>query len=140
VLPAELPHSEISAETFSFGAKLAPTLPISERLRIWLAVGVGWGRFNFDSMTVMQGAEEFTVRERKGVFVEFPLGLGISFDVIERWMAIGYEAVAAPVVGQSGDAYEPSQTVDANGIIQNVGPLGAPEVSFVQTLGVSLIL
>jgi hypothetical protein len=133
--------SDVSAESFSFGAKIAPTLPINERLRLWLAVGVGWGRFNYDEMTVTEpGGTEFTVLDRKSVFVEFPLGLGISFDVIERWLALEYEATAAPAVGQTGDAHEVFQAVDAAGNIRDVGPFGAIEVSIVQVLGLSLIL
>ena len=82
----------------------------------------------------------YQIRERDGVVVEFPLGLGISFDVIERWMAIHYEATAAPVTGNSGNAHELFQAIDADGNIRDVGAFGAIEVSFVQTLGVSLIL
>jgi hypothetical protein len=83
---------------------------------------------------------QFTIRERSGVFVEFPLGLGASFDIIERWLAIEYEATAAPSTGQSGSAYQVFKAIDADGNLKDVGRFGAVEVSFVQTLGLSLIL
>lgn len=133
--------SDTNVETFAFGAKVAPTLPITDRLRAWLSAGVGWGRFNFDAMTVTEPSGlELAVEDRSGVFVEFPLGLGISFDVIERWLAIEYEATAAPIIGQSGDAHEVFQVVNEAGQIRNIGPFGAIEVTFLQILGVSLIL
>jgi hypothetical protein len=132
--------SESSVTAFVFGAKLAPTLNITDRLRGWVAVGVGWGRFSFPEMTVTEpNGATFLVRSRAGVLVEFPLGLGIAFDVIERWLEIEYEATAAPVTGQSGNAHEVFQAVDADGNIRDVGPFGAIEVSFVQTLGLSII-
>ena len=92
-------------------------------------------------MIVNEGKDdEFEIRERSSVFVEFPFSLGISFDVIERWLAVEYEATAAPVTGQSGSAHEPFQTTDANGKTLDVGKFDAIEASFVQTLGLSLIL
>jgi len=138
--------SEVVAETFVFGAKLAPTLEFTDRLRAWFSAGVGWGRFNISAMTVQEdGALEnsggtYEVRERSGVFVEFPFGLGISFDVIPRWLAVEYEFSAAPVVGQSGNAHEVFQAVDEAGETRDIGPLGAIEASFVNALGLSLIL
>jgi len=130
-----------AVETFSFGGRLAPTWPISERLRAWVSAGIGWGRFNFPVMTVTEpGGHAYEVQDRSGVFVEFPLGIGASFDVIERWLAIELESTIAPVTGQSGDAYEVFQAIDADGEIADVGPFGAIEASFVNTVGLSLIL
>lgn len=129
-----------SVTTFSFGAKLAPTWEIIPRLRVWAAVGIGWGRFEFPTMTLTEGDSSYVVEDREGVFVEFPMGLGISYDVIDRWLAVGYEATAAPITGQTGSAHEPFQAVDADGNTRDVGPLGAIEASIVQTLSVTVIL
>jgi len=129
-----------STTTFAFGAKLAPTWEIIDRLRVWGAVGVGWGRFEFPTMTLTEGDTSFTVEDREGVFIEFPMGLGISYDVIDRWIAVGYEATAAPITGQTGAAHEPYQAVDEDGNTRDVGPLGAIEASIVQTLSVTVIL
>jgi hypothetical protein len=128
-----------SVSTFSFGAKLQPTWNINDRLRTWATVGVGWGRFEFPVMTVTEGDQVYDTRERSGVFVEFPLGVGISFDIIERWLAVEYEALAAPATAQSGDAHKSFQATSASGEIREVGPFGAVELSIVQTLGLSLI-
>jgi len=138
--------SDVVVETFVFGAKLAPTLEFTDRLRAWVSAGVGWGRFNFSAMTVEEDPNlensggTYEVRERSGVFVEFPFGVGVSFDVIERWLAVAYEFSAAPVVGQSGNAHELFQAVDAAGETRDVGAFGAIEASFVNALGLSLIL
>ncbi len=129
-----------SVTTFSFGAKLAPTWEIIPRLRVWAAVGIGWGRFEFPTMTLTEGDNSYVVEDREGVFVEFPMGLGISYDVIDRWLAVGYEATAAPITGQTGNAHESFQAVDADGNTRDVGPLGAIEASIVQTLSLTVIL
>jgi len=134
-------NEDISVATFVFGAKLAPTLALSSRARGWISAGVGWGRFEFPLMVVTEpNSEPFEIRERAGVFVEVPIGIGVSFDVIERWLAIEYEASAAVVFGQSGDAHENFQAIDVAGEKRQIGPYGAIEGSFVQTLGLSLIL
>ncbi len=134
-------NEDISVATFVFGAKIAPTLALSPRARGWISAGVGWGRFEFPLMQVTEpNGKLFEIRERAGVFVEIPIGIGLSFDVIPRWLAVEYEASAAVVLGQSGDAHENVQTVDADGNLRQIGPFGAIEGSFVQTLGLSLIL
>ena len=133
--------ADTTVATFVLGAKLAPTWPISDRFRAWIAAGIGWGRYEFPEMVVTEpSGAQLTIRERSGVFVEFPLGLGASFDIIERWLAIEYEATAAPATGQSGSAYEVFKAIDSSGNLKDVGMFGAVEVSFVQTLGLSLIL
>jgi len=133
--------SEISVATFVFGGRLAPTWELSERLRLWLAAGVGWGRFEYPTMTITEAdGAQFEVRERDGSFVEFPFSVGGSFDVIDRWLAVELELTAAPATGQSGSAHRTFQTTDADGQIRQVGGFGAIEASFTQTIGLSLIL
>jgi len=140
-IPAGTTYSEITADSFAFGAKLAPTLPLSDRARAWISAGVGWGRLNVPAMVITDPAgAQFDVRKRDGVFVEFPIGIGVSYDVIPQWLAIEYEASAAPITSQSGTAHETVQAVDADGATRDVGPLGAFEASFVQRLGLTLIL
>jgi hypothetical protein len=140
-IPADATISDTTVATFVIGAKLAPTYPFTDRIRAWVTLGVGWGRFEFPIVTVTEtSGDSYEVRRRAGTQVEFPLGVGVAFDVIEHWLSVEYEATAAPVTGQSGSAYEIFQTTDVQGAIRDVGPYGAIEASFVQTLGVSLIL
>ena len=134
-------YAPLSVETFVFGARLAPTYELSPRARAWLSIGVGWGRFQFDPQTITNGGNNtFEVGRRSGVFAEIPVGLGIAYDIVPRWLALSYEAVFAPALGQSGLAHEVVPAVDADGATRDVGPLGATEGSFVQTVGLSLIL
>jgi hypothetical protein len=126
--------------TFAFGAKVAPTWPIRKGWRLWLSAGVGYGRFGFHNMKVTEGNKSYDLPNRDGVFVELPVGLGISYDVLPRWLVISYEASGAAVVGQSGPAHTTDQAVDADGKVRDVGPVGAIQASFVQTLGIGIIL
>jgi hypothetical protein len=128
-------------QTFVFGGRVAPTYEFNARWRAWLSVGLGWGRFNYPNMTVTEpSGRVLEVRQRSGTFAEVPIGIGLSVDVIENWLAIEYEATGAPAFGQSGKAHEIFQAVDSEGNIRDVGPFGASQVTFVQTLGLSLIL
>lgn len=134
-----------SVATFSLGAKVAPTLHFTERLRSWITVGAGWGRLEFGRLQVDDGVDAagaprtYEVRERSTPFVEFPLGLGTSFDVWPKWVSIVLEMTAAPVIDQEGNALNTFQTV-AYGEKKAVG--GYPRMGghFVQTLGLSLLL
>ncbi len=131
----------LKVQSFVFGAKLAPTWQINERWRAWFSFGVGYGRYGFKGMTATEpGGKPFAIPDRDGVFVELPIGIGASVDVVKRWLAVTYEASGAPIVGQSGQAHEATQAVDASGKTRDVGPFGAIQASFVQTIGLAIIL
>jgi hypothetical protein len=129
-----------TVRSLALGARLAPTLPLSERARSWLSVGIGYDRFDFDRMRVSDPRGEFTVRERGASYVEIPLGLGVSFDIIRRWLTIELETSGAFLLGEGGDATRDGQAIDAQGRRRNVGALPQTRGSFVQTLGLSLVL
>jgi hypothetical protein len=131
--------------TFSFGARISPTLHFTDAIRSWITAGAGWGRFEFGRLQVDEGsspagARTYEVRERSTPFVEFPLGVGSSIDVWPRWLSVVVELTAAPVVDQGGSAMEVGQTIDPDGRKRAVG--GYPQMAghFVQTLGLSLLL
>ena len=133
--------SEATAVTFMFGARIEPTLHIDDRFRVWLSAGVGWGRAVIAELTVVEaGGGTYTIGERSGVSVEFPLGLGAAFEVWPRWLVVEYQLSAAPLVGQSGTLYESVQAVDGNGKLRDVGPINPVGASIVQTLGLALML
>jgi hypothetical protein len=125
---------------FVFGLKLAPTWNVSNRWRLWASVGIGYGRFGFKGLTVTEGNKQWDLPNRDGVFVEVPIGAGVSVDVLPRWLAITAEVSGAPVFGQSGQAHQTVQAVDADGKTRDIGPFGAIQASFVQTIGLALIL
>lgn len=129
-----------TVDTLAFGARLAPTLPIGERGRSWIGVGIGYGRFSFDRMTIREpGIAPYEVRERGLSFAEVPLSLGASYDVIRDWLTIEVEISAAVAVGQDGTATSDAQAIRA-GSRQNIGPLPTIDASVAQTIGLSLIL
>jgi hypothetical protein len=131
----------LQASTFAFGGKVLPTLNLTTRARIWLVAGVGYGRASFRGLTLTEpGGKPLTVPDRDGSFIEFPFGFGGSFEILPRRAAIVYEATGAPLVAQSGSAYDVAKVVDGDGRLRELGPFGAFEASFVQTLGLSLIL
>lgn len=130
------------AETIAFGARFAPTLPLGERARAWVSAGIGWGRFNFGRMSISEpgAATSFEVRERSMSFAEVPLGIGASFDLIRNWLTIELEVSGAFTFGQEGEALEGAQAIDAAGRRRSIGALPMIDGSFVQTLGLSLVL
>jgi hypothetical protein len=127
--------------TFSFGARLSPALPFRERGRLWLTAGVGWGRLEFDRMEVTEpGREPFVVRERSASFAEIPIGLGASYEIVPRWLTIEIEATGAFVLGQEGSSERSFQAIDSSGKMRSIAGLPLVDATFVQTLGLSLLL
>ncbi|MDI1447361.1 hypothetical protein [Polyangium sp. 6x1] len=131
---------EVEFYTYSFGLRLAPTWNITPRARAWVSAGAGWGRLELGRFSVASPSGVFPVRERVASFVEIPLGLGASFDVVPRWLAVELETTGAFYVGQRGRAFEDEQAIDASGRRVTVGPYPTFAGGFVTTLGLSLVL
>ncbi|XXY53993.1 hypothetical protein WME91_22955 [Sorangium sp. So ce269] len=129
-----------SVRVLALGGRLAPTLPISERARAWLSVGIGYDRLFVGRMRVSEPGGEFTIRERGASYVALPLGLGFSFDLIQDWLTIELETSGAFLLGRGGDATREGQAIDAQGRRRTIGPLPQARGSFLQTLGLSLVL
>jgi hypothetical protein len=133
-LPGTLTAS--SAHTYTFGARISPTLPIGSRVRLWLTAGAGWGVVQYP---ILQGAG-FTVHARTADVVEVPLGIGAAFEVIPRWLRIHLELTGAVVPSQTGDALDDSGQTIINGKMRSVGPMPRLDAIITQTLGLSLVL
>ena len=138
-----------SMYTFAFGARFLPTLPLGKRVRVWLALGVGYGRMELERMTVtLPGTNpvrpsepnEFIVRDRSAPFLEFPLGGGASFDILKDRLRVNLEITGAFINNQEGNATGPVQAIDPAGKTLAVGAFPQLAGSFVQTLGISLVL
>lgn len=129
-----------SLQTLWIGAKAFPTWPMSDRIRAWLALGVGWGRFEFPEMEASRdGVGKYVVRERGNSFVEFPLGVGGAFEIIDDWLSIDFELTFSPTIHQDHDSFERAQVI-VGGAIDHVGPLAPAPWTFTQALGLSLLL
>jgi hypothetical protein len=129
-----------SLQTLWIGAKAFPTWPMSDRVRTWLALGVGWGRFEFPEMNASRdGVGAYVIRERGSSFVEFPLGVGGSIEIIDEWLSIDFELSFSPTIHQDHDSFERAQVIVGGGI-DHVGPLAPAPWTFTQALGLSLLL
>jgi hypothetical protein len=129
-----------STLAYSIGARLEPTIELSPRVRLWLILGAGWGRLTTPRMKVSSSTNKYTVMEREGVLAEFPMGIGGSFQVIPRWLAITFDTTIAPNYAQSGSLHEPTQYVDDRGVIGHTVPMPEIGATFAQMFGLSLLL
>jgi hypothetical protein len=124
-----------------FGVRFSPSIAFTSRFRGWLTAGFGWGRFEYPRMAAQDpGQAVFSIPERSAYAIEIPLGLGLSVDLIPRWLSIQAELTAAPIVGQLGTAVTTAQAIDAAGKKRTIGPLPDIDASIVQSLGLSLLL
>jgi hypothetical protein len=130
-----------SVNTYMFGVRFSPSLAFTSRMRGWLTAGFGWGRFEFPRMKAQDaGQAAYTLPERSEYVAEIPLGVGLSFDLIPRWLSVQAELVASPLFGQVGTAVITSQAIDAEGKKRTVGALPDLNASIVQSIGFSLLL
>lgn len=125
---------------YSLGARLEPTYHVSDEFRTWLSLGVGWGRMSSGKIDVTERERSFTVPERAGVFVEVPIGIGASFEVVPNWLALQAEIDVAPLSKQSGKLFDSTAFVDSQGSLSYAGPMPTQTVSGSFLLGVSLLL
>lgn len=140
---AGMDYEQIDMDTvlsYSLGARVEPTYRVSDTFRAWLSLGVGWGRMSLDKVTVQEQDRSYTVRDRAGVFVEVPFGIGASYEIVPRWLAIQAEADVAHLSKQSGKLFDPTPFVDNKGSRDAVGPMPTQTISSSFLLGVSLIL
>jgi hypothetical protein len=126
--------------SYSFGLRLSPTLPLGPRARTWLSVGAGWGRLEVGGFDVASAGGTFRVRERVFSFVELPLSIGTSIDVIKNWLSVEFEVTGVFHAAQRGAALRNGQAIDTLGRRIPVGPFPSLPASFVQTLGLALVL
>lgn len=125
---------------FSLGARAEPTYRVSDQFRAWLSVGVGWGRLTLDDMYVRKGTREYTVRDRAGVFMEVPFGLGACFEFLPGWAAVSAEASLAPIYKQSGDLFDPVTFVDNEGHLDSVGNFPTQTLTSTFLIGLAVVL
>lgn len=114
-LPVHADDAHVTS--YILGARLEPTWNVTERAHVWASLGAGWGKLQAPAMWVGDEGNpgRYRVGERDGVMVELPVGVGGSFDVIPRWLGVALNATYAPLTAQSGDVYDPVQSIDASG-------------------------
>jgi hypothetical protein len=129
-----------AAWMYTVGARLSPTLPLGSRARLWLTAGAGWGRLNYPRLCPREPCTgNRLVPERAASMLEIPIGLGVAFEIIPRWLRLHLELTGSLVPSQSGPALEHSQTIDG-GRKLDVRPMPALDGIVTQTIGLSLVL
>ena len=129
-----------SVTSYELAVHLMPTLPIGDRVRLWASAGVGWGRHYYPPMHVSDATGSFTVRDRAASFVDFPLGIGGLVEIVPQWLSIDLDVLAAPALPEDGSARIPIDTLDGAGRRHRIGPIPGAKVSFIQAIGLSVLL
>jgi hypothetical protein len=132
----ELDH----AWAFSLGGRLEPTWHVTDRFRAFAIIGAGWGRMKAPTMKVQTGSISYQVERRAGVWVEYPLGLGATFDVLPNRLGLSFETTIAPHTSQSGDLFDKVQYVDSQGVMGHVDPMPTLSSSLATMLNVVVLL
>lgn len=129
------------AHVFRFGARFAPMLALTDRLRLWASAGIGWGRIEYPRMSVTEpGRAAFMIRERADSVLDLPVGIGASFEVIPRWLRLELDLSYGIGLSQQGTGLDAAQAIDAEGRKRVIAGLPKIDGTVVQTLGVSLLL
>lgn len=127
-------------ETYAFGVRFSPSMTWGP-VTAWLTAGAGWGRFEFQRATAKtSGGATYMIHERGASFVEIPIGAGVRWEIVKRWLSIDLTSTYAFVAGQHGDAFDPGQTIDPEGHPHALRGFPVIESSLVQTIGLSLLL
>jgi hypothetical protein len=140
--PAPWPWPSRAAHMYTFGVRFSPTLPIGSRGRLWLTMGIGWGRIEYPRYAYSDPNGPATIRERDATLFEVPFGLGGAFTIIPRWLSIHAEVTGSFIPSQSGNALDQSagQFINGAGQTQPLGPMPKLDAAFTETIGLSLHL
>jgi hypothetical protein len=126
-------------QVFQMGARLEPTWPVLPTLRLWLGLGVAWGRASADAPTV-NDIQDSSMADRAGVFLEYSAALGGTYDVIPNWLALSLSVSGGVMTNQSGDLFDDTQAITNNGQMSRLSGLPEMESGFSALLGVGMIL
>jgi opacity protein-like surface antigen len=130
-----------SAHIFRLGARFSPTLRLTDRIQVWAAAGLGWGRVEYPRMSVTErDRAAFMIRERADSVLDLPIGIGASFEVVPRWLRLEFELSYGIGLSQQGTGIDAAQAIDSEGRKRMIDGLPKIEGSVVQTVGVSLLL
>jgi hypothetical protein len=119
------------------GARLEPTWVVTPELRLWLGVGVAWGRVFAEELDTNPPVAS---HDRSGVLLEWTGSVGGSFDVIPRWLAVTLLLNAGFVSNQSGDVFDRTQAISQTGQVTYLGGLPEFASTFSALIGLGIIL
>lgn len=131
---AEAPTQRLEMKRVYIGVLAEPTWTFTDRLAVWIALGIGWGRTKADAES------EWTVRERSGVFLEIPIGIGIGYELVPDWLRLSVSGNVGVLTLQSGSLFEPVQAIDASGMLTTAPALPEFATSWGAVAGLGVLL
>lgn len=103
-----------SVEVTTLYARLEPTWLLTDQLRLYLGLGLGWSRSRFRSPSLSSG-RPLEARERSAVNLEWTASLGGWWELIPRWLLLGASLDYALASHASGEAYGSAQAFSQDG-------------------------
>jgi hypothetical protein len=121
-------------------ARVEPTFDLGHDVVLRGIAGVGWGRIELDPSHARDAAGRFLVRDRSASIVEFPLGAGVSVELVEGWLKLEAELLVSPTLTTDGTAHVPVGVVAGDGSAGRVDALPRAPVSLQQAVGLAVQL
>src|SRR5690606_28735112 len=122
-----------TVSSFSLRFSVEPTWTHQD-LRVFGGLGIGWGKLRVEHV---DDATDFHVTSKQaGVLVEYPLGIGASYDLLDGWLAVGALYTFSLHSNMTGSIYDTSRGTSQGG--QRVDVSGLPTISSSQQLTLTL--
>ncbi|MEZ4372553.1 MAG: hypothetical protein R3B07_17135 [Polyangiaceae bacterium] len=119
--------------SFSLRFTLEPTWRSGD-LRAFGVLGVGWGKLRVDHVNADDGFH--LGASQAGVFIEYPLGIGASYDLLDGWLTLGLLYTFSLHSKVTGDIYQDNRGVTRDG--QRVTLGGLPRLDYSQLLALTV--
>jgi hypothetical protein len=111
-----------------------PTWAFAPGWSVWLGVGLAWAR------TTVESSAQTVVRDRVGVFIEVPVGIGIGFELIPDWLRLSASTQLGFSALQSGNLFNSVHGVDSSGMRVTAPPLPEFATSWSAVAGLGVLL
>lgn len=118
--------------SFSLRFTLEPTWRAGD-LRAFGVIGVGWGKLRVDHIDTEEGFH--LTDSQAGVFIEYPLGVGLNYDLLDGWLSVGALYTFSLHSKVTGDIYHENRGVTRDGQRVTVG--GLPRLERSQLIALS---
>ena len=96
-------------------------------------IGVGWGKLRVDHIDTEEGFH--LTDSQAGVFIEYPLGVGLNYDLLDGWLSVGALYTFSLHSKVTGDIYHENRGVTRDGQRVTVG--GLPRLERSQLIALS---
>lgn len=122
-----------------FGLSLEPTWVVGERFLTYFGAGARWARTTSD----FSETDDLSHTDPTGVFVEFPLVIGTSVQLVKDWLVLETSAQVSLLTGQNGSLFNTkrlTQAFDQNGRLLHLQPFPKFGTSFGAVAGLAVLL